>query len=97
VHVPGKIDAVFQEEDGGLLVVDWKTGRLPQDRERLDAMAVQLAVYRLAIAKMPQYARAPRIEAEFFFVGSNDVWRPQELPDETRIVDWLASTQTTAG
>lgn len=97
VHVPGKIDAVFQEEDGGLLVVDWKTGRLPQDRERLDAMAVQLAMYRLAIAKMPQYARAPRIEAEFFFVGSNDIWRPQELPDETRIVDWLASTQTTAG
>ena len=96
VHVPGKIDAVFQEADGGLLVVDWKTGRLPQDRERLDAMAVQLAMYRLAIAKMPKYARAPRIEAEFFFVGSDDVWRPEELPDETAIVDWLASTQTTA-
>lgn len=97
VHVPGKIDAVFRQEDGGLLVVDWKTGRLPQDSDRLEAMAVQLAVYRLAISKMPQYADAPRIDAEFYFVGSDDVWRPADLPDEQRIVQWLSSTQTPAG
>lgn len=95
VHVPGKIDAVFAQEDGSLLVVDWKTGRLPQDPERLEAMAVQLALYRLAVGKMSEFARAPRVDAEFFFVGSNDTWRPAALPDEQQIARWIADSQRT--
>lgn len=93
VHVPGKIDAIFRQQDGGLLVVDWKTGRLPKDPLRLDAMAVQLAMYRLALLKMPRFENVPRVDAEFYFVGSDDSWRPPSLPDEDEIIAWLAGTQ----
>lgn len=97
LHVPGKIDAVFREAGGGLLVVDWKTGRLPQDPTRLDSMAVQLAIYRLALQRMPRFADVPRVDAEFFFVGSNDSWRPHTLPDEEEIIAWMVATQKKAG
>nr|WP_232483259.1 ATP-dependent DNA helicase [Brevibacterium yomogidense] len=96
LHVPGKIDAVFREADGGLLVVDWKTGRLPQDPQRLDAMATQLAMYRLALQRMPRFEDVPHVDAEFFFVGSDDTWRPQSLPDEAEIVAWMVGTQKRA-
>ena len=42
----GRIDAVFQREDGGFEVIDWKTGPPPTGAE-LTAVAVQLAAYRL--------------------------------------------------
>ena len=96
LHVPGKIDAVFREADGGLIVVDWKTGRLPQDPQRLDAMAIQLAMYRLALLRMPRFADVPRVDAEFFFVGSDDTWRPPSLPDEEEIISWMVGTQKRA-
>ncbi|MGO1606139.1 MAG: UvrD-helicase domain-containing protein [Brevibacterium yomogidense] len=93
LHVPGKIDAVFREDDGGLLVVDWKTGRLPRDPARLDAMAVQLAMYRLALLRMPRFSDVPRVDAEFYFVGSDESWRPQSLPEEDEIVTWMIGTE----
>lgn len=93
LHVPGKIDAVFREDDGGLLVVDWKTGRLPRETARLDAMAVQLAMYRLALLRMPRFSDVPRVGAEFYFVGSDETWRPQSLPDEEEIVTWMVGTE----
>lgn len=93
LHVPGKIDAVFREDDGGLLVVDWKTGRLPRDPARLDAMAVQLAMYRLALLRMPRFSEVPRVDAAFYFVGSDESWRPESLPEEDEIVTWMAGTE----
>ena len=45
------MDAVFRDPDGRYVVVDWKTGRLPDDG-RAPALAVQLAAYRLAWAAL---------------------------------------------
>ena len=50
--VRGRIDAVFADEDGGVTVVDWKTGDPPDTPEALQQNAIQLAVYRLAWAAM---------------------------------------------
>ena len=47
----GRIDAVFQREDGGYEVIDWKTGPPPSGAE-LAAAAVQLAAYRLGWSRL---------------------------------------------
>ena len=51
VVVRGRIDAVFRDADGGWDLVDWKTGRRPSAAQ-LKVKAVQLAVYRLAWARL---------------------------------------------
>lgn len=55
VSVRGRIDAVFPDPDPGadpraVVIVDWKTGR--QGGRRAEAAATQLAVYRLAYARL---------------------------------------------
>lgn len=86
--VPGMVDAVFDDGDGGLRIVDWKTGRKP-DATTLAAMEVQLAVYRSALERIPEFAGARRISAEFYFVGSDEVWRPEALPGVEEIITVL--------
>ena len=49
--VRGRIDAVFADDDGGMTVVDWKTGEPPDTQEAKQQAAIQLAVYRLAWAR----------------------------------------------
>jgi len=48
--VRGRIDAVFADDDGGLTVLDWKTGAAPTDPDSRAHAAIQLGVYRLAVA-----------------------------------------------
>ncbi len=47
-QIRGRIDAVFADTDGSFDVVDWKTGQPPRSRPEREAVAVQLAAYRLA-------------------------------------------------
>ncbi|MDN5750267.1 MAG: PD-(D/E)XK nuclease family protein, partial [Pseudonocardia sp.] len=79
VGVRGRMDAVFAEPDGGWIVVDWKTGPPPTD-ERLPALAVQLAAYRMAWAAL---AGCPpeRVGAAFHYVRSGVTLRPVDLLD----------------
>lgn len=83
--VRGRIDAVYAEGDG-YLVVDWKTGQ----REAADPL--QLALYRLAWAET---AGVPleRVGAAFCFVRSGRLVTPsaEELPDRAALEAWLAS------
>jgi DNA helicase-2/ATP-dependent DNA helicase PcrA len=79
VGVRGRMDAVFRDEDGGFTVVDWKTGALPTD-ERLPALAVQLAVYRLAWASMAG-CELDRVRAAFHYVRQDVTIRPVDLLD----------------
>ena len=46
--VRGRIDAVYDEPDGGWLVVDWKTNR------NEDADPLQLAIYRARVGRAPR-------------------------------------------
>jgi DNA helicase-2/ATP-dependent DNA helicase PcrA len=73
------MDAVFADPDGGWTVVDWKTGALPDD-DRLPALAVQLAAYRLAWAALSGSDIAD-VRAVFHYVAHNRTIRPPDLLD----------------
>ncbi len=84
-QVRGRIDAVFADPDGGFDVVDWKTGRPPRAKAEKDAVAVQLAAYRLAWAAL---AGVPvdQVRAGFYYVRADLTVRPADLFDEARLV-----------
>ncbi len=74
--VRGRIDAVYVEGDGYLLV-DWKTNR------RQDADPLQLAVYRVAWAELTGVP-LESVRAGFYYVRSGDLVLPRALPDRVR-------------
>ena len=76
----GRIDAVFRREDGGWDVVDWKTGSPPAPRDA-SSRAVQLAVYRLAWARLYGVG-LDRVSAAFFYAATGETVRPVDLLDE---------------
>ncbi len=71
--VRGRIDAVYADADG-YLVVDWKTNRAQT------ADPLQLAVYRVAWAEL---AGVPpeKVRAAFYYVRSGDLVEPEGLVD----------------
>ncbi len=68
-----KLDAVFETADG-YLVVDWKSGKSPADNQ-LESRAIQLALYRIGLARALGVA-IEKIEAAFYFAGDNKEVRP---------------------
>lgn len=89
VGVRGRMDAVFADPDGGYTVVDWKTGALPR-QERLPALEVQLAVYRLAWASLAG-CDVSRVRAAFHYVRQDVTLRPADLLDADGLRDLLGS------
>ncbi|MGF1646788.1 MAG: ATP-dependent DNA helicase [Kineosporiaceae bacterium] len=78
VRLRGRIDAVVARDDGGLDVVDWKTGAEPRG-ERARAAAVQLAVYRLAAARLFGVG-VEQVRAAFWYAGTGrTVWSDDGL------------------
>ncbi|MCX2932070.1 ATP-dependent DNA helicase [Mycobacterium sp. CVI_P3] len=91
--VRGRIDAVFADPDGGMTVVDWKTGEPPADAEHQQHAAVQLEVYRLAWAAIrgcPEDA----VRAAFHYVRAGTTVRPENLPGPDELVALLARSST---
>jgi DNA helicase-2/ATP-dependent DNA helicase PcrA len=84
VVLRGRIDAVFRRPDGGYDVVDWKTGR-PPTGDRLRAAAMQLAVYRLAWARL-QGLPIEKVGAAFFYASTGETVRPADDLDEAALV-----------
>jgi DNA helicase-2/ATP-dependent DNA helicase PcrA len=84
-QVRGRIDAVFGDADGGFDVVDWKTGKPPWTKAEKDAVAVQLAAYRLAWSAL---AGVPleKVRAAFYYVRQNRTVRPADLLDEAGLL-----------
>jgi DNA helicase-2/ATP-dependent DNA helicase PcrA len=77
--VRGRMDAVFQDDDGGWTVIDWKTGRVPE-ADQMPALAVQLAAYRLAWAQL-RHVPVDRVRAAFHYVRHDRTLRPADLLD----------------
>lgn len=79
-----KIDAIYQDGDT-FQVVDWKTGKAPEDADDLERKQLQLALYRLAYAK---WAGIPldRITAAFYFVADDTVIEPDHIDDEAELL-----------
>ena len=82
--VRGRIDAVYEEPDGGFLIVDWKTNRVQT------ADPLQLAIYRLAWAEL---AGVPveSVDAAFHYVRTGDTVHPRGLDDRSRIAAILTA------
>lgn len=81
--VRGRIDAVYKTETG-FEVIDWKTG----SQELGESAAVQLAVYRLAWAKLRSLP-VEAISAAFHYVPINKTDRRADLLSEAQLVDLL--------
>jgi ATP-dependent DNA helicase UvrD/PcrA len=84
-QVRGRIDAVFADADGGFDVVDWKTGQPPRTKAEKDAVAVQLAAYRLAWAALADVP-LDKVRAAFYYVRRDRTVRPADLLDEAGLI-----------
>lgn len=83
--IRGRMDAVFAEPGGRWVVVDWKTGAEPGPADEA-AVAVQLAVYRLAWARLmaartgaTEDQMLQRVGAAFHYVRSGRTIAPADL------------------
>ncbi|MGN5235599.1 ATP-dependent helicase [Rhodococcus sp. SJ-3] len=88
--IRGRIDAVFEDPDGGWTVIDWKTGAEP-DADKLASVGMQLAAYRLAWARLmaartaritgrPADLPLDKVRAAFHYVRTGRTVAPGDLP-----------------
>ena len=82
----GRIDAVYQDGEN-YEVVDWKTGRA-KSGDDLAVAAIQLAMYRLAYAKLFGIDLS-KISAAFHYIGDNQTVRPADLLDESQLAELI--------
>jgi len=87
--VRGRIDAVFADPDGGVTVVDWKTGEPPADEDARRHAAIQLAVYRLAWAGLAGCPES-QVRAAFHYVRSGLTVTPEALPGPAELAALLS-------
>lgn len=85
ILVRGRIDAVY-EINGRYEVIDWKTGSTILG----PSSAVQLAVYRLAWAKL-RNIDPTQVSAAFHYVPSSQTDRPADLLSEDQLIQLITS------
>jgi DNA helicase-2/ATP-dependent DNA helicase PcrA len=88
-QIRGRIDAIFADPDGGYDVVDWKTGQLPRTSQERDAVAVQLAAYRLAWSALAQVS-LDKVRAAFYYVRHDRTVRPADLLNAEGLKELIA-------
>ncbi|MET0965371.1 MAG: ATP-dependent DNA helicase [Nakamurella sp.] len=89
IGIRGRIDAVFADHDGGLTVVDWKTGRPPATARRA-ALGVQLACYRIAMAELSGLP-LDLVRAAFHYIPTGTTVAPVDLLEADGIGELVAS------
>ncbi|WP_174566211.1 PD-(D/E)XK nuclease family protein, partial [Nocardia pseudovaccinii] len=99
--IRGRMDAVFAEPGGGWIVVDWKTGAEPAAADE-PAVAMQLAVYRLAWARLmaardhgTEAEMLERIGAAFHYVRTGRTIAPVELPGPGELAELIRNAAPT--
>jgi DNA helicase II / ATP-dependent DNA helicase PcrA len=80
VLIRGRIDAVYETTDG-FEVVDWKTG----SKQLGESAAIQLAMYRLAWAKLKNID-VTKVSAAFHYVPTSVTDKRADLLDEAALV-----------
>lgn len=99
IGVRGVIDAVFAEPEGGdgaagpdgtsgVIIVDWKTGRMPRPSQ-LRERSLQLSLYRLAWHERTGLP-LQNIRTAFHFVADGITYEITEHPSRERIAEMLA-------
>lgn len=93
--IRGRMDAVFAEPGGGWVVVDWKTGAEPSAADE-PAVAMQLAVYRLAWARLmaartgaTEAQMLDRIGAAFHYVRTGRTIAPSVLAGPAELAELI--------
>ena len=93
IVVKGRIDAIYRSADQTLSkqyeVIDWKTGR-EKSGDDLSQAAIQLAVYRLAYAKLHN-VDLDQVSAGFHYINENVTIRPSDLLDESELIALIES------
>jgi ATP-dependent DNA helicase UvrD/PcrA len=89
--VRGRIDAVFADPDGGVTVVDWKTGEPPHGAEATRQAAIQLGVYRLAWAALRGCPES-LVRTAFHYVRTGVTVVPDVLPEPDELAALLAGS-----
>jgi DNA helicase-2/ATP-dependent DNA helicase PcrA len=87
VLIRGRIDAVYETSDG-FEVVDWKTG----SKQLGESAAIQLAMYRLAWAKLKNID-VTKVSAAFHYVPTSVTDKRADLLDEVALVSLIQSLQ----
>jgi DNA helicase-2/ATP-dependent DNA helicase PcrA len=87
VLIRGRIDAVYETADG-FEVVDWKTG----SKQLGESAAIQLAMYRLAWAKLKNID-VTKVSAAFHYVPTSVTDKRADLLDEVALVSLIQSLQ----
>ena len=90
----GRMDAVYQSDDGTFDVVDWKTGSAKTGDE-LKSAAIQLAVYRLAWAEIANVS-IDKVRAAFHYVSSEETIHPSDLLDYKGLLELIHSVPVAA-
>ena len=86
--IRGRIDAVYEKSPGKFEVVDWKTGKV-KDGDDLFIAAVQLAMYRLAFAKLNNLDLT-NVSAAFHYVAQNETVRPADILSEAELIEIIS-------
>ena len=79
-----KLDAVFKI-DGGYEIVDWKTGKPPVGDKEIAERSLQLALYRMAFARLHKVA-VEEIKVCLYYVADDLEIKPEEVPSETELI-----------
>ncbi|MFT3714370.1 MAG: UvrD-helicase domain-containing protein [Gordonia sp. (in: high G+C Gram-positive bacteria)] len=87
--VRGRMDAVFSDGPDGWLIVDWKTGAVPEPAAR-PALELQLAAYRVAWARL-RGLELSAVRAAFVYVRHGFTLEPDHLPDADGLAELLAT------
>ena len=88
VVLRGRIDAVYKDGDE-FEVVDWKTGRV-KEGDDLESASIQLAMYRLAYAKLHNIP-IEKIKAAFYYVADDKTIYRENLSGEDEIAAIIAA------
>ena len=90
-----KIDAVF-DTDGRVVIVDWKTGRMPSGDDEVARKSLQLALYRLAWS---EWAGTPldSVDAVFWFSAANQTIHPPSLPGRVELEQMVIQAKQRSG
>lgn len=94
IVVKGRIDAIYATADGNFEVIDWKTGR-EKSGDSLSEAAIQLAIYRLAYAKLHSLP-IERVRAGFHYINEGTTVRPADLLSEEQLVALIQSVDLDA-
>jgi DNA helicase II / ATP-dependent DNA helicase PcrA len=90
VLIRGRIDAVYRDGDG-YIVVDWKTG----SKELGESAAVQLAMYRLAWAKLSG-TDITKVKAAFHYVPTGKDHSPANLLSQEELITLISGIDSDA-